>query len=234
MFLTGSAARKHSSQPRVCPLGARGGCVPDFWEGPPAERHACRPPYSALPERSANPRCPSEKFFSNSSSPNPGTPSTPQGEGIEGVRPGSARRPGRCRTTGPESPAPGPTGPGAFPGPARGRRKITRNSTAKIRTVSQGPLGSKNGMERPPLSQGPGESSQPQGFHLPQQIGVLGPQGTDLIEIVLQQVPVRHLAKPRPGGAGPGWSPPGGGAEPGPGRGVGVPWNPSLEGVSFR
>ncbi len=37
-------------------------------------------------------------------------------------------------------------------------------------------------------------------FHLPQQIGVLGPQGADLIEIVLQEVPVRRLVKARLGG----------------------------------
>ena len=29
---------KHTSQPPVCPQGARSGCIPQFWEGPPAKQ----------------------------------------------------------------------------------------------------------------------------------------------------------------------------------------------------
>ena len=29
---------KHTAQPPVCPQGARSGCIPQFWEGPPAKQ----------------------------------------------------------------------------------------------------------------------------------------------------------------------------------------------------
>ena len=52
---------KHSSQPPVCPQGARSGCIPQFWEGPPTKQNIRHP--RTLPSRTKlSPRLPLPKF----------------------------------------------------------------------------------------------------------------------------------------------------------------------------
>ena len=53
---------KHSSQPPVCPQGARSGCNPQFWEGPQAKQNPHRP--RTLPSRTKHkPLLPLPKFY---------------------------------------------------------------------------------------------------------------------------------------------------------------------------
>ncbi len=52
---------KHTSQPPVCPQGARSGCIPQFWEGPPTKQNIRHP--RTLPSRTKlSPRLPLPKF----------------------------------------------------------------------------------------------------------------------------------------------------------------------------
>ena len=52
---------KHTSQPPVCPQGARSGCIPQFWEGPHTKQNIRHP--RTLPSRTKlSPRLPLPKF----------------------------------------------------------------------------------------------------------------------------------------------------------------------------
>ena len=78
---------KHPSHPESAGFaGAVRGATPNFERGPKPNR-TLDTPVHCRPARSATLPCPSQKFFSNSSSPNPGTPSTPRVRALKAFTP---------------------------------------------------------------------------------------------------------------------------------------------------